>query len=396
MATEGPKASKPLVNIVVLGPLGHGKSTLTAALTKLGTERFGSGLADYDATTPAPEEQISGGTVSIARTEYESPLRECRHVDCPTQGDCIKAIISGTAPMDGVILVWSAADDPKPETSEELRLASQIGATNIVVFLNKTDLGGNAQRLELTKLDVRRVLVLSGFAGYDIPIIVGSARLALDGDQSENGVPSLIKLVDTLDRRLPQPHRDIEKPFLMSVEDVFYVSGLGTAVTGLIERGFVNVGDSVDVIGLKETRTTTVTSVEMSRRLLIAGNAGDNVSAFVRGLTPADLSRGQVLAEPGSVAPYIEFEAKVYMLSQDEGGRGTPFFGKYRPQLRFRGMDVTGSIKLSEGREVVNPGDTMDVSVALSLPIALEKGQSFMIYEGARQVGYGMVLAVTK
>ncbi|WP_063570535.1 MULTISPECIES: elongation factor Tu [Luteibacter] len=387
---------KPHVNVGTIGHVDHGKTTLTAALTKIGAERFGGEFKDYGSIDAAPEEKARGITISTAHVEYESPMRHYGHVDCPGHADYVKNMITGAAQMDGAILVCSAADGPMPQTREHILLSRQVGVPYIVVFLNKADMVDDAELLELVEMEVRELLSKYEFPGDDTPIIHGSARLALDGDQSEIGVPSIIKLVDALDSWIPQPERDIDKPFLLPVEDVFSISGRGTVLTGRVERGIVKVGDPAEVIGLKDTQTTTVTGVEMFRKLLDQGQAGDNVGVLVRGLKREDVERGQVLAKPGSVTPHTEFEGEVYILSKDEGGRHTPFFSNYRPQFYFRTTDVTGSIKLPEGVEMVMPGDNVKINVTLGFPIAMDEGLRFAIREGGRTVGAGVVAKINK
>jgi elongation factor Tu len=387
---------KPHVNVGTIGHVDHGKTTLTAALTKIGAERFGGEFKDYGSIDAAPEEKARGITISTAHVEYESPMRHYGHVDCPGHADYVKNMITGAAQMDGAILVCSAADGPMPQTREHILLSRQVGVPYIVVFLNKADMVDDAELLELVEMEVRELLSKYEFPGDDTPIVHGSARLALDGDQSEIGVPSIIKLVDALDSWIPEPERDIDKPFLLPVEDVFSISGRGTVLTGRVERGIVKVGDPAEVIGLKDTQNTTVTGVEMFRKLLDQGQAGDNVGVLVRGLKREDVERGQVLAKPGSVTPHTEFEGEVYILSKDEGGRHTPFFSNYRPQFYFRTTDVTGSIKLPEGVEMVMPGDNVKISVTLGFPIAMDEGLRFAIREGGRTVGAGVVAKIVK
>ncbi|WP_426285401.1 elongation factor Tu [Luteibacter sp. E-22] len=387
---------KPHVNVGTIGHVDHGKTTLTAALTKIGAERFGGEFKDYGSIDAAPEEKARGITISTAHVEYESPKRHYGHVDCPGHADYVKNMITGAAQMDGAILVCSAADGPMPQTREHILLSRQVGVPYIVVFLNKADMVDDAELLELVEMEVRELLSKYEFPGDDTPIVHGSARLALDGDQSEIGVPSIIKLVDALDSWIPEPERDIDKPFLLPVEDVFSISGRGTVLTGRVERGIVKVGDPAEVVGLKDTQTTTVTGVEMFRKLLDQGQAGDNVGVLVRGLKREDVERGQVLAKPGSVTPHTEFEGEVYILSKDEGGRHTPFFSNYRPQFYFRTTDVTGSITLPEGVEMVMPGDNVKISVKLGFPIAMDEGLRFAIREGGRTVGAGVVSKINK
>ncbi|APG04544.1 translation elongation factor Tu [Luteibacter rhizovicinus DSM 16549] len=387
---------KPHVNVGTIGHVDHGKTTLTAALTKIGAERFGGEFKDYGSIDAAPEEKARGITISTAHVEYESPMRHYGHVDCPGHADYVKNMITGAAQMDGAILVCSAADGPMPQTREHILLSRQVGVPYIVVFLNKADMVDDAELLELVEMEVRELLSKYEFPGDDTPIIHGSARLALEGDQSEIGVPSIIKLVDALDSWIPEPERVIDKPFLLPVEDVFSISGRGTVLTGRVERGIVKVGDAAEVVGLKDTQQTTVTGVEMFRKLLDQGQAGDNVGVLVRGLKREDVERGQVLAAPKSVTPHTEFEGEVYILSKDEGGRHTPFFSNYRPQFYFRTTDVTGSIKLPEGVEMVMPGDNVKINVTLGFPIAMDEGLRFAIREGGRTVGAGVVAKINK
>jgi len=387
---------KPHVNVGTIGHVDHGKTTLTAALTKIGAERFGGEFKDYGSIDAAPEEKARGITISTAHVEYESPNRHYGHVDCPGHADYVKNMITGAAQMDGAILVCSAADGPMPQTREHILLSRQVGVPYIVVFLNKADMVDDAELLELVEMEVRELLSKYEFPGDDTPIIAGSARLALDGDQSDIGVPAIIKLVDALDSWIPEPERDIDKPFLLPVEDVFSISGRGTVLTGRVERGIIKVGDPAEVVGLKDTQTTTVTGVEMFRKLLDQGQAGDNVGVLVRGLKREDVERGQVLSKPGTVTPHTEFEGEVYILSKDEGGRHTPFFSNYRPQFYFRTTDVTGSIKLPTGTEMVMPGDNVKIAVTLGFPIAMDEGLRFAIREGGRTVGAGVVSKITK
>ncbi|NID05412.1 elongation factor Tu [Luteibacter jiangsuensis] len=388
--------TKPHVNVGTIGHVDHGKTTLTAALTKVGAERFGGEFKDYGSIDAAPEEKARGITISTAHVEYESPTRHYGHVDCPGHADYVKNMITGAAQMDGAILVCSAADGPMPQTREHILLSRQVGVPYIVVFLNKADMVDDAELLELVEMEVRELLSKYDFPGDDTPIIAGSARLALDGDQSDIGVPAIIKLVDALDSWIPEPQREIDKPFLLPVEDVFSISGRGTVVTGRVERGIIKVGDAAEVVGLRDTQTTTVTGVEMFRKLLDQGQAGDNVGVLVRGLKREDVERGQVLAKPGSVTPHTNFEGEVYVLSKDEGGRHTPFFSNYRPQFYFRTTDVTGSIKLPEGTEMVMPGDNVKITVELGFPIAMDEGLRFAIREGGRTVGAGVVSKIIK
>ena len=386
--------TKPHVNVGTIGHVDHGKTTLTAALTKVGAERFGGEFKGYDQIDAAPEEKARGITISTAHVEYESEKRHYAHVDCPGHADYVKNMITGAAQMDGAILVCSAADGPMPQTREHILLSRQVGVPYIVVFLNKADMVDDAELLELVEMEVRELLSKYDFPGDDTPIIAGSARLALEGDQSDIGVPSIIKLVDALDTWIPEPQREIDKPFLMPVEDVFSISGRGTVVTGRIERGIVKVNEEVEIIGLKDTVKTTCTGVEMFRKLLDEGQAGDNVGVLLRGTKREDVERGQVLAKPGSIMPHTKFEAEVYVLTKEEGGRHTPFFKGYRPQFYFRTTDVTGTIELPAGVEMVMPGDNIKMVVDLIAPIAMEDGLRFAIREGGRTVGAGVVAKI--
>jgi elongation factor Tu len=388
--------TKPHVNVGTIGHVDHGKTTLTAALTKVGAERFGGEFKDYSSIDAAPEEKARGITISTAHVEYESPLRHYAHVDCPGHADYVKNMITGAAQMDGAILVCSAADGPMPQTREHILLSRQVGVPYIIVFLNKADMVDDAELLELVEMEVRELLTKYEFPGDDTPIIHGSAKLALEGDQSEIGVPAIIKLVDALDSYIPEPTRVIDRPFLMPVEDVFSISGRGTVVTGRIERGIIKVGDEIEVVGIRDTQKTTVTGVEMFRKLLDQGQAGDNAGLLLRGLKRDDVERGQVLAKPGTITPHTDFEAEVYVLSKDEGGRHTPFFKGYRPQFYFRTTDVTGACQLPDGVEMVMPGDNVKMVVSLIHPIAMDEGLRFAIREGGRTVGAGVVAKVIK
>ncbi len=396
MAKGKYERTKPHVNVGTIGHVDHGKTTLTAALTKLGAERFGGEFKDYSAIDAAPEEKARGITISTSHVEYESPKRHYAHVDCPGHADYVKNMITGAAQMDGAILVCSAADGPMPQTREHILLSRQVGVPYIVVYLNKADMVDDAELLELVEMEVRELLTKYDFPGDDTPIVVGSALKALEGDQSEIGVPSIIKLVDVLDSYIPEPVRVIDKPFLMPVEDVFSISGRGTVVTGRIERGIIKVGDEVEVVGIRDTQKTIVTGVEMFRKLLDQGQAGDNAGLLLRGLKRDDVERGQVLAKPGTIHPHTDFEAEVYVLSKDEGGRHTPFFKGYRPQFYFRTTDVTGAVTLPEGVEMVMPGDNVKMVVSLIHPIAMDEGLRFAIREGGRTVGAGVVAKVVK
>ena len=383
--------TKPHVNVGTIGHVDHGKTTLTAALTKVGAELFGGEFKGYDQIDAAPEEKARGITISTAHVEYESANRHYAHVDCPGHADYIKNMITGAAQMDGAILVVSAADGPMPQTREHILLSRQVGVPYIVVFMNKADMVDDAELLELVEMEVRELLSKYDFPGDDTPIITGSARMALDGDQSELGIPAIMKLVAALDSYIPEPQRDVDKPFLMPVEDVFSISGRGTVVTGRIERGIVKVGEEIEIVGLRDTQKTTVTGVEMFRKLLDQGQAGDNAGLLLRGTKRDDVERGQVLAKPGSIKPHTTFESEIYVLSKEEGGRHTPFFKGYRPQFYFRTTDVTGSVKLPEGVEMVMPGDNVSIEVELLTPIAMEKTIRFAIREGGRTVGAGRV-----
>ena len=391
MAKAKFERTKPHVNIGTIGHVDHGKTTLTAAITKY----FGEFRA-YDQIDGAPEEQARGITISTAHVEYESPTRHYAHVDCPGHADYVKNMITGAAQMDGAILVCSAADGPMPQTREHILLARQVGVPYILVYLNKADLVDDTELLELVEMEVRELLSKYEFPGDDTPIVTGSARMALEGDQSDMGVPSILKLVDALDSWIPQPERDIDKSFLMPVEDVFSISGRGTVVTGRIERGIIKVGEEIEIVGIRDTQKTTVTGVEMFRKLLDQGQAGDNAGLLLRGTKRDDVERGQVLAKPGSITPHTEFEAEVYVLSKDEGGRHTPFFKGYRPQFYFRTTDITGAVQLPEGVEMVMPGDNVKMVVTLINPVAMDEGLRFAIREGGRTVGAGVVAKIIK
>ena len=396
MAKEKFDRSLPHVNVGTIGHVDHGKTTLTAALTRVCSEIFGSAIVDFDKIDSAPEEKARGITINTAHVEYNSLIRHYAHVDCPGHADYVKNMITGAAQMDGAILVCSAADGPMPQTREHILLSRQVGVPYIVVFLNKADLVDDAELLELVEMEVRDLLSTYDFPGDDTPIISGSARLALEGDQSEIGVPAILKLVDALDSWIPTPERDVDKPFLMPVEDVFSISGRGTVVTGRIERGVIKVGEEIEIVGIRPTQKTTVTGVEMFRKLLDQGQAGDNAGLLLRGTKRDDVERGQVLAKPGSITPHTEFEAEVYVLSKDEGGRHTPFFKGYRPQFYFRTTDITGAIQLPEGVEMVMPGDNIKMNVTLINPVAMDEGLRFAIREGGRTVGAGVVAKIIK
>jgi len=388
--------TKPHVNVGTIGHVDHGKTTLTAALTKVMAEKFGGEVRGYDQIDNAPEEKARGITIATAHVEYQSAKRHYAHVDCPGHADYIKNMITGAAQMDGAILVVSAADGPMPQTREHILLARQVGVPYIVVYMNKADMVDDAELLELVELEVRDLLSTYEFPGDDTPVIIGSALKAFDGDASEIGVPSIFKLVEAMDSYIPEPERAVDGAFLMPIEDVFSISGRGTVVTGRIERGIVKVGDEVEIVGIRDTSKTTVTGVEMFRKLLDQGQAGDNVGVLLRGTKRDDVERGQVLAKPGSITPHTKFEAEVYILTKEEGGRHTPFFKGYRPQFYFRTTDVTGMCELPEGTEMVMPGDNVKMTVDLIAPIAMEEGLRFAIREGGRTVGAGVVAKVLK
>jgi elongation factor Tu len=388
--------TKPHVNVGTIGHVDHGKTTLTAALTKTLAEKFGGEVRAYDQIDNAPEERARGITIATSHVEYQSSKRHYAHVDCPGHADYVKNMITGAAQMDGAILVVSAADGPMPQTREHILLARQVGVPYIVVYLNKADMVDDKELLELVELEVRDLLTQYQFPGEKTPIVVGSALKALEGDQSEIGIPSIIKLVDVMDEYIPLPERPIDQPFLLPIEDVFSISGRGTVVTGRIERGIVKVGEELEIVGLKPTTKTICTGVEMFRKLLDEGRAGDNVGVLLRGTKREDVERGQVLAKPGTITPHTKFEAEVYVLSKEEGGRHTPFFKGYRPQFYFRTTDVTGEVQLPEGVEMVMPGDNIKMVVQLIAPIALEDGVRFAIREGGRTVGAGVVAKVVE
>jgi elongation factor Tu len=396
MSKEKFERTKPHVNVGTIGHVDHGKTTLTAALTKVMAEKHGTEFKDYDQIDNAPEERARGITISTAHVEYESDDRHYAHVDCPGHADYVKNMITGAAQMDGAILVVNAADGPMPQTREHILLSRQVGVPYIIVYMNKADMVDDEELLELVEMEVRDLLSSYDFPGDDTPVITGSALKALEGDDSEIGRPSIYKLVEALDSYIPMPERPVDKPFLLPVEDVFSISGRGTVVTGRVERGIVNVGDSIEIVGIRETQTTTCTGVEMFRKLLDSGQAGDNVGVLLRGTKREDVERGQILCVPGSVTPHTGFESEIYVLSKDEGGRHTPFFSNYRPQFYFRTTDVTGAVSLPEGTEMVMPGDNVSVSVELINPIAMEEGLRFAIREGGRTVGAGVVGKITK
>jgi elongation factor Tu len=383
--------TKPHVNVGTIGHVDHGKTTLTAAITKVMGEKFGGEFKAYDQIDAAPEERARGITIATAHVEYESDNRHYAHVDCPGHADYVKNMITGAAQMDGAILVCSAADGPMPQTREHILLSRQVGVPYIVVYLNKADMVDDAELLELVEMEVRELLDSYDFPGDDTPVIIGSALKALEGDSSDIGVPSIEKLVAAMDDYIPEPERAIDGTFLMPVEDVFSISGRGTVVTGRVERGIIKVGDEVEIVGIKDTTKTTCTGVEMFRKLLDQGQAGDNVGVLLRGTKREDVERGQVLAAPGSITPHTKFECEVYVLGKDEGGRHTPFFNGYRPQFYFRTTDVTGACDLPEGVEMVMPGDNVKMTVSLIAPIAMEEGLRFAIREGGRTVGAGVV-----
>lgn len=388
--------TKPHVNVGTIGHVDHGKTTLTAAITTVLTKKFGGeakGYADIDA---APEEKARGITINTAHVEYETAGRHYAHVDCPGHADYVKNMITGAAQMDGAILVCSAADGPMPQTREHILLARQVGVPYILVYLNKCDMVDDEELLELVEMEVRELLSKYDFPGDDVPIIKGSAKLALEGDQSPIGEPSILALGDALDSYIPTPERAVDGTFLMPIEDVFSISGRGTVVTGRIERGIVKVGEELEIVGIKATAKTTCTGVEMFRKLLDQGQAGDNVGVLLRGTKREDVERGQVLAKPGTITPHTGFDAEIYVLGKDEGGRHTPFFNNYRPQFYFRTTDVTGAVTLPADKEMVMPGDNVSISVELIAPIAMEEGLRFAIREGGRTVGAGVVSKITK
>jgi len=394
MAKEKFERTKPHVNVGTIGHVDHGKTTLTAAITTILSKKFGGAAKNYADIDSAPEEKARGITINTAHVEYETALRHYAHVDCPGHADYVKNMITGAAQMDGAILVVSAADGPMPQTREHILLARQVGVPYIIVYMNKADMVDDAELLELVEMEVRELLSKYDFPGDDTPIIIGSALKALEGDTSDIGEPSIFKLADALDSYIPMPERAVDKPFLMPVEDVFSISGRGTVVTGRVERGIIKVGEEIEIVGIKPTVKTTCTGVEMFRKLLDQGQAGDNIGALLRGTKREDVERGQVLAKPGSITPHTKFAAEIYVLSKDEGGRHTPFFNGYRPQFYFRTTDVTGSIELPAGTEMVMPGDNISITVALIAPIAMEDGLRFAIREGGRTVGAGVVAKI--
>lgn len=396
MARQKYERTLPHVNVGTIGHVDHGKTTLTAALTKVASELFGGEIIDFSNIDNAPEERARGITIATSHVEYISSIRHYAHVDCPGHADYVKNMITGAAQMDGAILVVSAADGPMPQTREHILLAKQVGVPKIVVFLNKADQVDDPELQELVELEIRELLDKYDFPGDDTPIIVGSALKALEGDTSDIGVPAVQKLIEALDSFITEPVREIEKPFLMPVEDVFTISGRGTVVTGRIESGIVRTGDPIEIVGITDTKTTVCTGVEMFRKSLDEGRAGENCGVLLRGVERDAVERGQVLCKPGSISPHTEFEAEIYILSKEEGGRHTPFFSNYRPQFYFRTTDVTGACALAEGVEMVMPGDNIKMTVTLISPIAMEEGLRFAIREGGRTVGAGVVAKIIK
>ena len=392
MAKEKFERSKPHVNVGTIGHVDHGKTTLTAALTTILAEKFGGTAKAYDQIDAAPEEKARGITINTAHVEYETETRHYAHVDCPGHADYVKNMITGAAQMDGAILVVSAADGPMPQTREHILLARQVGVPYIIVFMNKCDMVDDAELLELVEMEIRDLLLSYDFPGDDCPIIQGSALKALEGDAAYK--EKIFELAAALDSYIPTPERAIDKPFLLPIEDVFSISGRGTVVTGRVERGVIHVGDEIEIVGLKDTQKTTCTGVEMFRKLLDEGQAGDNVGVLLRGTKREEVERGQVLAKPGTITPHTKFKAEVYVLSKEEGGRHTPFFANYRPQFYFRTTDVTGAVALAEGVEMVMPGENVTITVELIAPIAMEEGLRFAIREGGRTVGAGVVASV--
>jgi elongation factor Tu len=394
MAKEKFERTKPHVNVGTIGHVDHGKTTLTAAITKILAEAGGAEFTAYDEIDKAPEERERGITIATAHVEYETEPRHYAHVDCPGHADYVKNMITGAAQMDGAILVVSAADGPMPQTREHILLARQVGVPAIVVYLNKSDQVDDPELLELVELEVRELLSSYDFPGDDIPIVTGSALQALEGDEGEAGKQSIMKLMEAVDSYIPTPDRPKDQPFLMPIEDVFSISGRGTVTTGRVEQGVVNVGDELEIVGIKDTTKTVCTGVEMFRKLLDQGEAGDNIGALLRGTKREEVERGQVLAKPGSIKPHTKFKAEAYILTKDEGGRHTPFFTNYRPQFYFRTTDVTGSVALPEGTEMIMPGDNITMSVELIVPIAMDQGLRFAIREGGRTVGAGVVAEI--
>src|SRR6476659_6958620 len=396
MSKEKFVRNKPHVNIGTIGHVDHGKTTLTAAITKTQASQGKAQFMAYDQIDKAPEERERGSTISTAHVEYETEARHYAHVDCPGHADYVKNMITGAAQMDGAILVVSAADGPMPQTKEHILLAKQVGVPTMVVFLNKVDQVDDPELLELVELEIREELSKRDFDGDNIPIVAGSALAALEESNEEQGKQAILKLMDAVDEWIPTPERPLDKPFLMPIEDVFSISGRGTVVTGRVEQGIVKVGEEVEIVGIRDTQKTVVTGVEMFRKLLDQGQAGDNIGALLRGTGRDDVERGQVLCKPASIKPHTEFDAEVYVLSKDEGGRHTPFFANYRPQFYFRTTDVTGEVVLPEGTEMVMPGDNVNLGVKLIAPIAMDQGLRFAIREGGRTVGAGVVANITK
>ncbi|MGE8396417.1 MAG: elongation factor Tu [Comamonas sp.] len=394
MAKEKFERTKPHVNVGTIGHVDHGKTTLTAAIATVLSKHFGGEAKDYSQIDNAPEEKARGITINTSHVEYETATRHYAHVDCPGHADYVKNMITGAAQMDGAILVCSAADGPMPQTREHILLSRQVGVPYIIVFLNKADMVDDEELLELVEMEIRELLDKYDFPGDDTPIVRGSAKLALEGDQSAIGEPAILKLAEALDSYIPTPERAVDGAFVMPVEDVFSISGRGTVVTGRIERGVIKVGEEIEIVGIKDTQKTICTGVEMFRKLLDQGQAGDNVGLLLRGTKREDVERGQVLCKPGSIKPHTQFTSEVYVLSKDEGGRHTPFFNNYRPQFYFRTTDVTGSIELPEGKEMVMPGDNVSITVKLISPIAMEEGLRFAIREGGRTVGAGVVAKI--
>ena len=394
MSKEKFERSKPHCNIGTIGHVDHGKTTLTAAITKTLAEKGGAAFVDYANIDKAPEERARGITISTSHVEYETEKRHYAHVDCPGHADYVKNMITGAAQMDGAILVVSAADGPMPQTREHILLARQVGVPAIVVFMNKVDMVDDAELLELVEMEIRELLSSYQFPGDDIPVVKGSAKVALDGGDKTIGHDAIMALMDAVDAYSPQPDRPVDKAFLMPIEDVFSISGRGTVVTGRIERGVIKVGDEVEIVGLKPTQKTTATGIEMFRKLLDQGQAGDNVGVLLRGTKREEVERGQVLAQPGTITPHTKFESEVYILSKDEGGRHTPFFANYRPQFYFRTTDVTGTIELPAGTEMVMPGDNVKLTVTLIVPVAMDEGLRFAIREGGHTVGAGVVAKI--
>jgi len=396
MSKQKFERKKPHLNIGTIGHVDHGKTTLTAAITKVLSKQGKAQFLAYDQIDKAPEERERGVTINIAHVEYETDKRHYAHVDCPGHADYVKNMITGAAQMDGAILVVSAADGPMPQTREHILLARQVGVPGIVVFLNKADMVDDKELLDLVELEVRELLSKYKFPGDDVPIVIGSALKALEGDTSEMGEGAILKLMEAVDSFIKEPTRDVDKPFIMPVEDVFTISGRGTVVTGRVERGIVKVGEEIEIVGFKPTQKTVATGIEMFRKLLDEGRAGDNVGVLLRGTKREEVERGQVLAKPGSITPHTKFNAEAYVLTKEEGGRHTPFFNGYRPQFYFRTTDVTGVVKLPEGTEMVMPGDNINVEIELITPVAMEEGLKFAIREGGRTVGAGVVTKITQ